>query len=160
MTVIAVTISFTPVIHVCFKLILYCSYHLFSYIFRDNAPLSTSYEVRVLDLDRPWEAYVVTDSLSGISNLVWDRTGHRLLVTGLDGSCSVWEMEVIYLKKKRLHEGPELCSHHFKLILSKVSNFKLLQWWDSPKSSEIIVTMVLLAKIFRNIFWTHQHKLL
>jgi len=52
--------------------------------------------VRVLDLDRPWEAYVVTDSLSGISNLVWDRTGHRLLVTGLDGSCSVWEMEVIY----------------------------------------------------------------
>ena len=62
--------------------------------------------MRVLDLDRPWEAYVVTDSLSGISNLVWDRTGHRLLVTGLDGSCSVWEMEVIYslskLKKKNV----------------------------------------------------------
>ena len=88
--------SILLLVHVCFKLILYCFYRLFSYIFRDNSPLSTSYEVRVLDLDRPWEAYVVTDSLSGISNLVWDRTGHRLLVTGLDGSCSVWEMEVIY----------------------------------------------------------------
>jgi len=40
-------------------------------------------------------------------------------------------------KKKRLHEGPESCTHHFQLVLSKVSNYKLLQWWDSPKSSEM-----------------------
>ena len=75
------------------------------YDFRDSSSLSTSYEVRVIDLDRPWESYMVTEDLSCISTLVWDRTGHRLLVTTVDGMCSVWEMEVIVLSYYMLMSG-------------------------------------------------------
>ena len=48
----------------------------------------------MIDLDKPWQSFLVTEGLCGITNMIWARTGYRVLVTTVDGSCSVWEMEV------------------------------------------------------------------
>ncbi|CAG2187106.1 MED16 [Mytilus edulis] len=82
---------------------------------RGDTPLSTTYEVKVIDLDRPWDSYIVTDGLSAVTCMIWDRTGHRLLLTTVDGCCSVWLMEDFLVNKwknigKSILQGEEILS--------------------------------------------------
>lgn len=59
-----------------------------------------SCEVGVFDLDKPWEWFTVTSLQAMVTNLQWNKTGTRLLITDSTGLCQVWQMQVnarIYL---------------------------------------------------------------
>jgi hypothetical protein len=51
-------------------------------------------EVGVFDLDKPWEWFTVTTCQAIVTNLRWDKTGVRLLITDSNGLCQVWQMQV------------------------------------------------------------------
>lgn len=64
---------------------------------------SMSCEVGVFDLDKPWEWFTVTTRQAIVTNLQWNKTGTRLLITDSTGLCQVWQMQVrktAVLKKK------------------------------------------------------------
>lgn len=53
-----------------------------------------SCEVGVFDLDKPWEWFTVTSLQAMVTNLQWNKTGTRLLITDSTGLCQVWQMQV------------------------------------------------------------------
>lgn len=53
-----------------------------------------SCEVGVFDLDKPWEWFTVTTRQAIVTNLQWNKTGTRLLITDSTGLCQVWQMQV------------------------------------------------------------------
>lgn len=55
---------------------------------------SMSCEVGVFDLDKPWEWFTVTTRQAIVTNLQWNKTGTRLLITDSTGLCQVWQMQV------------------------------------------------------------------
>lgn len=64
---------------------------------------SMSCEVGVFDLDKPWEWFTVTTRQAIVTNLQWNKTGTRLLITDSTGLCQVWQMQVrktVVFKKK------------------------------------------------------------
>lgn len=71
-----------------------------------------SCEVGVFDLDKPWEWFTVTTRQAIVTNLQWNKTGTRLLITDSTGLCQVWQMQVrktaSYLKKKIAHPTPSI----------------------------------------------------
>jgi hypothetical protein len=52
------------------------------------------YEVRVLDLDKPWESFLVTSSATCVQHVEWDNMGTRLLLVDGQGDCQIWTMKV------------------------------------------------------------------
>lgn len=54
---------------------------------------SMSCEVGVFDLDKPWEWFTVTTRQAIVTNLQWNKTGTRLLITDSTGLCQVWQMQ-------------------------------------------------------------------
>lgn len=88
---------------------------------------SMSCEVGVFDLDKPWEWFTVTTRQAIVTNLQWNKTGTRLLITDSTGLCQVWQMQVrktaSYLKKNSSPNS--LYSYSLRSILKLVFIFKI-----------------------------------
>ncbi|XP_052794233.1 mediator of RNA polymerase II transcription subunit 16-like [Mya arenaria] len=51
------------------------------------------YEVVAVDVDKPWEAHLVTTVTRQLLHLVWDTTGNQLLLIDTNGHCQLWNMK-------------------------------------------------------------------
>ncbi|XP_071087064.1 mediator of RNA polymerase II transcription subunit 16-like isoform X1 [Haliotis cracherodii] len=58
-----------------------------------TCPFEIQYEVCVLDMDKPWEEFVVCHSNNPVSHIRWDATGWRLLTVDCEGTFDVWQMQ-------------------------------------------------------------------
>lgn len=88
-----------------------------------------SCEVGVFDLDKPWEWFTVTTRQAIVTNLQWNKTGTRLLITDSTGLCQVWQMQVRKTAVLKKNSSPNsLYSYSLRSILklvfiSKISIF-------------------------------------
>lgn len=73
--------------------ILFCNVGC-DFLFCRGNETSMSCEVGVFDLDKPWEWFTVTTRQAIVTNLQWNKTGTRLLITDSTGLCQVWQMQV------------------------------------------------------------------
>ena len=62
--------------------------------YSSHCPFDIEYEACVLDLDKPWEEFVVKRSMNPIAHIVWDPSGSKLLIVDCEGMFEVWHMEV------------------------------------------------------------------
>lgn len=87
---------------------------------------SMSCEVGVFDLDKPWEWFTVTTRQAIVTNLQWNKTGTRLLITDSTGLCQVWQMQVRKTAVLKKNSSPNsLYSYSLRSILKLVFIFKI-----------------------------------
>lgn len=87
---------------------------------------SMSCEVGVFDLDKPWEWFTVTTRQAIVTNLQWNKTGSRLLITDSTGLCQVWQMQVRKNCCLKKNSSPNsLYSYSLRSILKLVFIFKI-----------------------------------